>query len=120
MLCANWRDIKLADESGKAYSRQIRSHAVRVVSDCAPLAMFGSGLNGGSCEMGHLLLEAVRQVAGLGQSDANYNPQYPKSSQPKQGRARKFHISCLDSEPSYFEHTLIVFHFVQPAGSECK
>ena len=60
---AAYRDIALCSVPGKAVSRMVRRRAAQVMHEAALETMFGSGLNGGGTDFGHLYVRACADVA---------------------------------------------------------
>ena len=61
----SYRDICLGDPDGKDHGAHLRSLSLPAVRLSTPDVQFGSGLNGGGCEIPHLIAAAVVQVADM-------------------------------------------------------
>ena len=58
-LCAHYRDIMLADDSGKAIGKLIRKRLLPFAANLAKSTQFGGGLNGGETAFAHLYIRLV-------------------------------------------------------------
>ena len=58
----NYRDICLGDPDGKDYGAHLRQLALPAVRLSTPDVQYGSGLNGGGCDIPHLIAASVVQL----------------------------------------------------------
>ena len=62
-VCGNYRDVLLADDSGKAVGRLIRSRLLPGAMALSVSTQFGGGLNGGETAFAHLYLRLMIDAA---------------------------------------------------------
>ena len=63
LLCDSYRDISLGHTGGKAAAAVLRARAQAPLEHAALETQFGSGLGGGSTDVAHLYLRALRDAA---------------------------------------------------------
>ena len=59
----SYRDVALADISGKAFEKHHRHHAAHVLASESLQTQFGAGVNSGATDWAHIYLRAVLNIA---------------------------------------------------------
>ena len=62
-ICGNYRDILLADDSGKSVGKLIRSRLLPAASSLSVSTQFGGGMHGGETAFAHLYLRLMIDAA---------------------------------------------------------
>jgi len=67
-VCANYRDIMLADVSGKNFSKLLRHKLVPAARRYVVQSQYGAGMNAGDTSKAHLYLKSMIDISTLWQS----------------------------------------------------
>ena len=67
-MCSNYRDIMLADVSGKNFSKLLRHNLVPAARRYVVLTQYGAGMNAGDTSKAHVYLKSMIDISSLWQN----------------------------------------------------